>query len=364
MLSKYEQGQAVPSMDVLFALATALGIRLADLLTEPATEVRFVAFRKHSGLLVADQERIKARVSWQMEGRHVLSAALGEPAIPWTGPRLLARKAEDAERHALELRAAWGIGRQPVGSMVSLLEDRGVAVLFLDAPDKFHGISGWADGQAVIAVQHRDKDGARQRMDLAHELAHLVLSPDSNVDEEDYAKTFAGAFLFPESAAIQELGQKRSRLTRAELDSIKVRYGISIQAVLQRARKLDILAREGFEFWMMALSRRNQRRDEGEPYVGPEEPTRALQIASRALTSGLASSEDIRRWDLLPDSLATLLEPTVAEEEDDHAAQKAFLALGTEEREEASLAESEWMADFHRLNPDEIIPDFDDGELP
>jgi hypothetical protein len=134
--------------------------------------------------------------------------------------------------------------------------------------------------------------------------------------------------------------------------------------VLQRARKLDILAREGFEFWMMALSRRNQRRDEGEPYVGPEEPTRALQIASRALTSGLASSEDIRRWDLLPDSLATLLEPTVAEEEDDHAAQKAFLALGTEEREEASLAESEWMADFHRLNPDEIIPDFDDGELP
>lgn len=362
MISKYEQGQATPSQDILFALATALGLKLADLLTEPKAKVDFVAFRKHSDLSENEQEKVKAKVCWQMEGRMALTAVLGEPTPVWAAPRMMARQVADAERHAVEIRAEWGLGRQPVGSLTSLLEERGAAVLVLKAHDKFHGISGWADGQAVVAVQQRDQDGARQRMDLAHELAHLILSPDSNVDDEEYAKTFAGAFLFPESAAVQELGAKRSRLTKAELLSIKTRYGISLQGILKRAKDLGILAAEGHAFWMMQLSRSGQRKDEGAPYVQVEQPTRVLQLASRALTGGYATLDQIRQWNLLPDELLAKLTEEATPEEDDHAAQRRFLAMTPAEREQASLEESRLMADFYASHPDELIPDFDDGD--
>lgn len=78
MLSKYEQGFSSPSREILFALASALGVKIGDLLTEPTVKVDFVAFRKHSGLKAADQEEVKARVCWQMEGRLSLAAVLGE----------------------------------------------------------------------------------------------------------------------------------------------------------------------------------------------------------------------------------------------------------------------------------------------
>jgi hypothetical protein len=48
----------------------------------------------------------------------------------------------------------------------------------------------------------------------------------------------------------------------------------------------------------------------------------------------------------------------------DHAAQTALLAMTPEERERASLAESEWAADFFARNPDEVVCLFEDGDAP
>ncbi|NJL19532.1 MAG: ImmA/IrrE family metallo-endopeptidase [Bdellovibrionaceae bacterium] len=222
-------------------------------------------------------------------------------------------------------------------------------------------MSGWADGQAVIAVQQRKQDGARQRMDLAHELGHLMLNPGEGLDEEEYAKAFAGAFLFPESAAVQELGSKRNRLTKAELLSIKARYGVSMQGILTRAHHLDILAKEGYGFWMKQLSRAGRRKDEGEPYVPIEQPIKALQLASRALTAGHVTLDQVKSWDLLPEDVVAKLADDPVEADTDHEAQRKFLAMSPEERNRASMEESRHLVAFYVHNPEELIPDFDDG---
>ncbi|NJL19533.1 MAG: helix-turn-helix transcriptional regulator [Bdellovibrionaceae bacterium] len=137
MLSKYEQGLSCPSQEILFAVAAALGTKAGDLLTEPKSKVEFVAFRKHSKLSASDQEKVKARVCWQMEGRLALSSTLGESTPRWQGQRMTAHSIEDAERHAVELRAEWGLGRQPIASLTSLLEDKGAAVLQLKEEEEF-----------------------------------------------------------------------------------------------------------------------------------------------------------------------------------------------------------------------------------
>lgn len=362
MISKYEQGQAEPGADILFALASALRMKVGDLLTKPKIKVDFVAFRRHSTLSETEQDRVKAKVCWQMEGRQTLASLIGESATAWSASRMVAKTPADAERHAVEVRAQWGLGRQPVGSLTALLEEKGAAVLQLKAHDKFHGISGWADSQAIIAVQQRKDDGARQRMDLAHELAHLILSPGSEIDEEEYARHFAGAFLFPESAAVQELGAKRNRVTKAELLSVKARYGISIQGILKRAHDLGILSAEGYSFWMMQMSRAGQRKDEGKPYVPVEQPTRSLQLASRALTGGYVTLDQVRHWDLLSEEVLDKLGDDPETNQSDHAAQREFFAMSAEKREKASMEESRAMADFYASNPDELIPDIDDGD--
>ena len=57
-LWKYEQDKARPSATVLTKLADAFGIRAALLWQEPPIQVRFIAYRKGSGLLKRDQDQV------------------------------------------------------------------------------------------------------------------------------------------------------------------------------------------------------------------------------------------------------------------------------------------------------------------
>src|SRR4030066_2028564 len=66
-LSKYELGKATPSPVVLNKLAAALGIKAVDLWSEPSFSVKFIAYRKGSGLLKGEQKRVESVVIRQLE---------------------------------------------------------------------------------------------------------------------------------------------------------------------------------------------------------------------------------------------------------------------------------------------------------
>jgi Zn-dependent peptidase ImmA (M78 family)/transcriptional regulator with XRE-family HTH domain len=356
MLSKYEQGASMPSREVLLKLAGALGVSPASLLTEGTIKVEFVAFRKTKGLSVKEQTRIQGLTEWRLRHRWDLMRIVGETPTQAALPRFGVDLASLAEAHASALRLEWSLGNGPLPNLTNLLEDRGVHVVVVEADRAFSGISAWVNGQhPVIVVQKREQDGARQRMDLAHELAHLVGRPAREEDEEPYAMLFAGAFLFPEAAVRREFPVPRNRITLGELRAIKAKYGISVEGILYRLKELRILSPDGYKWWYSTGALR--RLDNAECVVPVEHPVHPIRLAARALTEGLVGLKEIAEGGDV--NVADLAEQAPKPRE---TLQQKFLQMSHAQRKQVIREEADRLAKHFTENPQEILPDVTDGD--
>ncbi len=346
-LSKYEQGRAKPSATVLNKLAAALGVKAMYLWSEPTIEVQFIAYRKGSGLLKRDQAAAESLVRESLEARVRLqdliqptdAAHLPVQALP-------VRQLEDAERAAEELRARWELGLDPICSMTGVLEDCAVHVFEIDASDKFDGIAAVAreDGRvrAAAVVTRRGLPGERQRLDLAHELGHLVLNASPEVDEEDAAFRFGAAFLAPAAAVRREVGSSRSAIATKELLLLKQRYGMSMQALVRRLYDVGIISASYYKQWFVDISRLHWRRSEPMP-LPAEQPQWLQRNALRALTEGLltrSEAEALLGRELERDQPLTLVE------------RRAFLRLPVEERRRILAEQAEGAAAYYEAHPE------------
>ncbi len=293
-VSKYEQGRSQPSPIVLSKLATALGVKAAHLWRDPSIHVQFIAYRKGSGLLKREQEKVKSLVTEVLEER-VRLQMLTHPTDGVSLPVkiLTVKSVEDAERAAESLREQWNLGLDPVASVTGVLEDRLVHVLEVEAGEKFDGISAVAyteDDQLVAAavVTRRGLPGGRQRLNLAHELGHLTLNIAEEVDEEQAAFRFAGAFLAPANAVYRIVGRQRSLIGGDELLLLKQRFGLSGQALLYRLRDLGIITESYYRQWCIDINKLGWRKRE--PYeIPPEQPQWLRCRVLRALAEGLVA---------------------------------------------------------------------------
>src|SRR3990170_4092845 len=157
------------------------------------------------------------------------------------------RSVDEAEGAAENLRRSWNLGIDPIACMTGVLEDRRIHVLEIESGEKFDGMSAAAineKGKTVAAavVTRSGVPGERQRLNLAHELGHLVLEIPGTIDAEKAAFRFGGAFLAPAREVYREVGTKRSFIRLEELLLLKLRFGMSLQALLYRFRDLGIIA--------------------------------------------------------------------------------------------------------------------------
>ena len=299
-ISKYETGKSQPTPKVLRALARALQVSPTDLLKRPAVAVEFIAYRKGSGLRKKEQVTVEHTVERLLEQRLELGELVGEvapPDLPIRGWKVA--EPEDAEKAAEGLRMLWGLGQAPIASMVATLEDHRVHVVAIEAGEKFDGISaftldarGTARGAAVVT--RRGLVGERQRMNLAHELGHLVIEPIGEVDEEKAAFRFGSAFLVPAEALYREVGLKRNFVQGEELMMLKEKYGISVQALLYRLQVLGIIGPAHYRQWCIAINQKGYRKEE--PGALPtEEPAWLRRTVIRALSEGLITRRRAER---------------------------------------------------------------------
>jgi len=299
-LWKYEQGKTQPSATVLAKLSNALRTPASVLWGEPGYIVRFIAYRKGSGLLRRDQEQVEGVVGLALEERLKLQERTGQVnglGIPVQ--ELAIASLDDAEAAAVALRKRWDLGIDPIASVTGVLEDHGVHVIEIEAADKFDGISAVASDQTGVVVgaavvTRQGIPGERQRLDLAHELGHLVLIVPGDIDEEKAAFRFAGAFLAPADAVRRDVGAKRTYIQLAELRLLKRRFGMSIQALLRRLSDLDIITDSHYRQWCIDINRLGYRRDE--PDKMPAEQSHWLRrTVLRALAEGQAGREEAER---------------------------------------------------------------------
>ena len=300
-LSKYENGKMKPSPSKLVLLARALGLKAARLLAEPRVQVELIAYRKKSRLKEKEKNRIKGLMQLRMEIaakiRVFLDAEDGE-GLGFT-PTVIS-SAEEAEETAVDLRTAWGLGTGPIPNLLDTLEHHQVNVLFVegDGQMQFDGLSAWVTNDAgqkaaaVIAVRN-DTSWARQRMNLAHELGHLVQLPQDNLDEEKAAFRFAGAFLAPRSLVLSDFGKRQRPVRIEEMLLLKQRYGLSLQAIARRLCDLGLISGSAYREVCIELSCAGCRKKEPlDDETCPERSLVAELRAVRALKEGVISQEE------------------------------------------------------------------------
>ncbi|WP_110601531.1 XRE family transcriptional regulator [Salinicola lusitanus] len=207
------------------------------------------------------------------------------------------------EKIASEVRKAWGLGNGPVGDLIKLVEAKGVIVSHLPIKnERVNAFSFWSGPRPFIFMASDSTTAVRTRFDIAHELGHLILH--QGVSEEDLenkatlkrieaeANRFAGAFLLPDSAYINEVFTSRL----GGFVELKKRWGVSIAAQVSRCADLEILSEDQVLNLRKQISARKWRTHEPLDDEIPNERPRMLQKAVlMLLDNNIVSKSEIRQ---------------------------------------------------------------------
>lgn len=318
-VSRYENGQDTPGSDVLLRLAKALGLKFEYFFRPVTVSLANVEYRKRSRFSAKQVASIEHRALDQIERYLAAEDLFGPDAFPplpaCDASSIEIRTLKDAERAADALREQWDIGDDSIKDLCEVLEDRGVKVILVDTERGFDGFKAWAtrngDSIPIIGVRRDREFGDRQRLSMAHELGHLVLTFAEGTDEkfrEKAAYRFAAAFLVPERAVRRQFPTPVPSLSLPVLYSLKHKWGISMSAWARRLSDLSIISESTYRRFCIYLN--GQRNSDGstwwerEPHkqVTPEIPRRFNRLVEQAVAQDILSPG--RAADLLGKPLA------------------------------------------------------------
>jgi Zn-dependent peptidase ImmA (M78 family)/transcriptional regulator with XRE-family HTH domain len=289
-VSQYENGSSSPSPKIVAGLALALGVPSnffagdRPLGEAPATAAHFRSLRS-----TTKQERDRAfahaLLTWELTG--VIERYIRLPS--YNLPTDLSVRTDDppsvVEAAAQRARTALDLGTGPLSNAVRLLESRGVVCTRLPAhTQRVFAFSCDFPSRPVIVLSTERNHRAAGRFDAVHELGHLLLHHDEEPGThavERQANIFASEFLAPADEIADLLP---SRVDWKRLMQLKATWGISIQALLFRARSLRIMPEHTYRRAVTELNGRGWRTQEPGDDGQTEEPVvlrRAIDMLDR-----------------------------------------------------------------------------------
>lgn len=350
-LSKYEQNQAQPSPLVLTKLSAALGVKANYFLAPLEIQVKFVAYRSATSLPDREKERVKNVVTQCLEDRIRVQTLIGQSqmnAIPWK--QLEITSLEDTEMQANCMRKLWELGTSPISNVIGTFEEHQLCVLSIKADEKFDGMSALGcdssgDVLAGAIVSRQDIPGERQRLNLTHELGHLVLNIPETIDEEKAAFRFGSAFLAPAEQLIRAIGAKRSYINIAELLILKKQFGISIQALLHRMLEIGIINDTYYKRWCIYINKTGWKKHEPDELV-PEKPEWFARNLSRLAGEGAITKDEAEQMLGTSISIDKQLDPT---------SRQAFLRLPIEQRRQLLAPQVKSLVDYYENEAEDLV---------
>ena len=277
--------------------------------TRPVHQVEpnAVYFRSLSSATKTARTRAARRLEWTREIVTYLREFVQFPSVnipDFELPRDPARiTGQDIERLADETRRYWKMGNAPISNVVWLLENNGAVVVRDDlGADTLDALSTFvhSDRTPYIILGAGKGVAARSRFDAAHELGHILLH--RNVDRvrfslpadfklmEMQAHRFAGAFLLPAKAFLEEYYAPKLDLFRA----LKPKWKVSIAMMIMRGDHLGLMEPESKQKVWMNYSRRGWRTEE--PYdneLEVEQPRLLRRSIELLLNQRVQSKETI-----------------------------------------------------------------------
>jgi Zn-dependent peptidase ImmA (M78 family)/transcriptional regulator with XRE-family HTH domain len=285
-ISKYENGVITPKSGIVIALAKALDVNVEYFFRSISVKLSTPSYRCRKTLPKKEETRILAKTTEWLE-RYLtvehISGVEKTPGLP-KPEHCRVKTFEDIEKIVLRIRKDWDLGLDPIDNVMDALEQHGIKVGEVEAPESFDTLTLWYNDTCPVIIINSTFPGDRQRYNLAHELGHLILNIESDLDEEMAAHRFAGAFLVPEEMAILELGAHRNVLDFRELYVLKHKYGISIAAWIHRATDLGIITKAAAHRHWIQLRARGWHKREPEKQVPTESPTYMKLLLFRAVS--------------------------------------------------------------------------------
>jgi Zn-dependent peptidase ImmA (M78 family) len=280
----------LPAGDVLQALAQVLNTKPDFFFRSHSVNLQNVEFRKRSRLSGKDEASIRES-AYDAVRRYVELEKLVQQEIRFVNPFAekthigFERTGDCADR----LRENWNLGDDALGNVLGILEDHGVKVIELEADGAFDGMAAMFDSHPVIVV-NKEYPADRKRFTALHELGHLLFTFEDSLslkDRERCCHRFAGSLLLPDATVKSLFGSRRSSIFKKELADIKQRYGISVQAIMQRLRDLEIISEPLFIAFRMQIQR--DRNEKNYPYHGVESADRFRRLLLGAVSGEIIS---------------------------------------------------------------------------
>lgn len=181
------------------------------------------------------------------------------------------------------LRQHWGLGISPISNLVRRIERAGIVVAqFEIGYEGMDGTSAWINNKPYIFIALDKNNYYRSRFDLAHELGHLIMHRNLTHEDkkamfdklEDQAQYFASCLLFPIQAFTAEVGY---RVSIDSLMVLKKRWGMSIAAMIYKARTLKMISEEMYTKLWRSYNYRGYKKSEPYDTETPVEQTTLLK---------------------------------------------------------------------------------------
>ncbi len=285
LISQYENDETSPSHEKVFVLSETLGFPYEFFMAEdrynPNAQTTY--FRS----LLSAKRLDRTAQSKKLEIISEVYTALSEdidfkplnlpqividdaPAEPNGGmPEITS---DEIESYAQQARSHWRIPDGPLGNLQFLLERNGLIVTGFDTEAK--KIDAFSErilvggmGLYIIAVDQGNQPEGRIRFDLSHELGHILMHPWSESLEEiskeefkrreDQADNFASAFLLPEKSFKPEVSLYPTDLQYYLF--LKKKWKVSVAAMIVRARRLEVLTPNQYQYLMRQYSKNGWR---------------------------------------------------------------------------------------------------------
>lgn len=164
---------------------------------------------------------------------------------------------------AIHIRDVLKINNGPIQNLISILEENGIVIYFLNADDRFDGITLFTDSGIPIMFINKNMPNDRKRFTIGHELGHLIMHipfihfRDSDEIERE-ANQFSAEFNMPESECRPDL----IRLKYSNLGHLKDYWKMSKAAIIYRAKEIGTINGNTYKYLIIELSRRGERKRE------------------------------------------------------------------------------------------------------
>lgn len=203
------------------------------------------------------------------------------------------------EEVALKLRNHWQLGCDPINNLANLLLKKGIIITRAELKSqKVDAFSKLTSIGVPFVILGSDKDSAvRSRMDLAHELGHIILH--SHIQQEEFqrnyniieseAKRFASAFLLPADEFAKDIYSTK-------LDSfiyLKQKWKVSIAGIIVRAHSLNILSNDQYSYLFKQISAKRWRiREPLDDIIKFERPNMIKEAIELLIENNILTAEE------------------------------------------------------------------------